>query len=63
METKQVDGYFGVKQVTREEFVRQWTDHFMQFYSLPCDATEMRELDRIKSRLAEMAGRAWDDIK
>lgn len=63
MTTKTVQGFFGPKQVTREEFIKEWTSHFMEFYSL-CETTQdFAELDAIKVKMIDLAGKRWDSMK
>lgn len=59
-QTKEVDGYFGPKQVTRAEFVRQWTMHFGQVFHLADSNAELKELAAMEARISEMAGVRWD---
>lgn len=61
--TKTVGGYFGPKQVTQDEFVAQWTQHFDQFYTLPNTRDALEELDRMKARISAMARERWNNIK
>jgi hypothetical protein len=63
MTTKTVQGFFGPKDITREEFVKQWADHFGQFYHLPETSEQMAELDAMKARLQTLAGEKWDKLK
>lgn len=63
MNTKTVHGHFGPKQITRDDFIKQWKDHFGQCYNL-CEQTgDFKEIDAMKERIAEMAGRNWDNLK
>lgn len=61
--TKTVHGYFGPKQVTRDEFVKQWTSHFGEAMHLADTTAEFDELQGMKQRIAELAGAKWDRIK
>jgi hypothetical protein len=61
--TKTVEGYFGPKQITREEYVKQWTSHFSQMYHLIDSSEDIKELDAMKEKLSKMAGVKWDRIK
>lgn len=61
--TKQVEGYFGPKQVTREEFIKRWTGHFTEFFNLAEASSEYEEMKRMQERMAALAGRKWDKIK
>jgi hypothetical protein len=60
--TKTVAGYLGPKQVTREQFVKQWADHFSEFYHLPETSEEFSSMQAMKTQIAEMAGRKWDAL-
>lgn len=61
--TKTVSSYFGDKQVTREEYVKQWTSHFGQLFHLAMTTREFDELEVMKIRIVEMAGNRWDQLK
>ena len=50
-----VDGFFGEKQVTREDFINQWVDHAAQLSSL--DFEFWLEL---KPQVTELAGQKFD---
>ncbi len=63
MQTKQVDGYFGPKQVTRAEFVAQWVQHFNQVLHLADNVAQLEELDTMSLRISELAGAKWDRLK
>lgn len=62
-QTKTVQGYFGEKQVTKEEFVKQWHEQFVQFLHLANTGSELDELDMMMRRIDELAGNKWDAIK
>jgi hypothetical protein len=62
MTTKTVQGYFGPKQVTREQYVKQWTDHFGEVYHLTSTTAEYDELTAMKARIADLAGQKWDGL-
>lgn len=61
--TKTVESFFGPKQVTREEFVKQWRSEFNQYMYLASSTDELNELAQMQSRIAAMAGTTWDRIK
>lgn len=61
--TKTVEGHFGPKQVTRNEFVKQWTTHFGQVFHLAATPAEFDELQAVKQRIAQLAGNRWDQLK
>jgi hypothetical protein len=61
--TKTVSGYFGDKQVTKEEFVKQWHTQFVQFLHLANTGKELDELDMMMHRIDELAAAKWDAIK
>lgn len=63
MTTKTVDGYFGPKQVTRDEFVTQWVSHFNQTLHLADNVAELEELDTMALRIKALAGAKWDRMK
>ncbi len=63
MTTKTVQGFFGPKAVTREEFVKIWADHFGQLYQLPETSEQMAEMDVMKARIETLAGERWDKLK
>ena len=61
--TKTVEGYFGKpKQITRDDFVKRWTEHFVEVFSLANSTAEYEELKAMKARIAELAGAAWERI-
>lgn len=62
MNTKTVDGYFGPKQVTREAFVKQWVEHFQQFYHLADTTAQFDDLKTTQLRIAALAGQKWDRL-
>jgi len=61
--TKTVYDYFGPKQITRAEFIKQWVDHFQQFYHLGENVDQLNQLAAMQTRITELAGRKWDDLK
>jgi len=63
MTTKTVDGYFGPRQVTREQFISQWTQHFSQVLHLTNTVAEFDELKVMQARIAALAGQKWDGLK
>jgi hypothetical protein len=63
MNTKTVEGYFGPKQVTRDEYVRQWTDHFSQILHLAGTTEEFKQLEIVRIQIAGLAGQKWDGLK
>lgn len=63
MTTKTVEGYFGPKQVTREQFVTQWKDSFWQFFHLTNTTDEFKEFEVMRERIAVLAGMKWDNLK
>ena len=60
--TKTVEGTFGPKQITREDFVKRWTSHFSQIFLLADTTSEYEELKNMSVRLEQLAGAAWDRI-
>jgi hypothetical protein len=60
--TKTVAGFFGPKQVTREEFVKEWTSHYGQVFHLAKTTAEYDELFAFKQRIAALAGAQWDKL-
>jgi hypothetical protein len=63
IETKTVAGYFGDKQVTKEEFVKEWKSHFGQLFALASTTNEFEELKQMQQRVIQLAGNAWESIK
>ena len=61
--TKMVEGYFGLKPVTREQFIAQWTQHFSQVLHLTNTVAEFDELKVMQERIAALAGQKWDGLK
>lgn len=61
MQTKTVEGFFGKpKQITRDDFIKRWTEHVGQMYCLAATTAEYKELRDMLNRVAELAGQAWD---
>lgn len=60
--TKTVEGTFGPKQITRDDFVKRWTEHFGEVLWLANSTAEYEELRAMKRRIAELAGAAWERI-
>ena len=58
--TIEVGGFFGPKQITREDFVKQWTDHVNQLHRLSFDHFD--EFCKIAGRVSEIAGQEWDRL-
>lgn len=62
MDTKIVEGTFGPKQVTRDEFVRRWENSVVEVGHL-CQTTEdYQTYEAIRSQVREMALRKWETI-
>lgn len=55
--TIEVEGYFGPKQTTKEEFVQYWTDHCNDFIYL-VDYMIETDMDWYKSLKAQVSERA-----
>lgn len=60
--TKIIEGYFGPKQITRDEFIKRWTGHFSELFYLARSSEELTELTVVSKRIADMAGDKWDKI-
>ncbi len=61
--TKEVDSFFGTKQVTRAEFVERWRKEVYQFYNLAVTTPHFKALDALLVDISEMAGAKWDSLK
>lgn len=61
--TKTVDGYFGPKQVTRDEFVKQWKNSVNELFYVTTTRDDHERVLAIQATAAEMAGRKWDELK
>jgi hypothetical protein len=62
--TKTFKAWFGDKEVTREEFVREWVETTYQYGHLflaNSDAPE--KLVAFQNTIAELAGMEWDNSK
>lgn len=62
-QTKTVEGHFGPKQITREDFIKRWSSHFNQMFNLANTTAEYEELKQVSQRVSELAGASWDRIK
>lgn len=62
-QTKTVDGHFGPKRVTREQFIQRWADHFAECVHLTDTTAEFDEFVGMKQRIKELAGAKWDRLK
>jgi hypothetical protein len=63
METKTLRTWFGDKQVTRDEFIKEWLEETMKFSALfGADPTLSAYLE-FRDAVAEQAGKKWDAIK
>lgn len=60
MQTKEVQGFFGPKQVTREDFIKQWRTHAADVYSLTLTTEDYEAVKALLNTVAEMAGRKFD---
>ena len=62
MNTITVSGYFGEKQINREDFISQWYENTEIWNLVDYEAMEvMGEMkDAIKKQVEEMAGMAFD---
>lgn len=63
MNTKTVEGYFGQKQVTRDEFVKQWKSSVNELFYVTTTRDDHERVLAIQASVAEMAGRKWDELK
>lgn len=61
--TKTVEGFFGPKQMTKAEFVKQWADHFAQVAYLTNSHAEALEVMAMQERIKAMAAAKWDNLK
>lgn len=61
MNTKTFDGFFGPKQVTKDEFIKQWLDTTHQYSSLFYRLGKGDELISFQCDLEDAAAKAWDD--
>lgn len=59
---KTVEGYFGPKQLTREEYTKRWTDHARELFSLSNTANDHNEIQTMIARVSVLAGASWDRI-
>ena len=60
MKTKSFDSFFGVKQVSREDFIKQWVETTKQYTSLFYSNGDGDKLLDFQFKLQELAGKAWD---
>lgn len=58
MNTITVNTYFGDRQMSREEFVKEWEDHMRQLHRLSW--RHMHEFQQMQARVAELAGEEFD---
>lgn len=58
--TKTVQGYFGDKQVTRAEFISQWTNTTHQYWHIAVTGDDAEKVDTILALVKEMAAKKWD---
>ncbi len=61
--TKTVQSFFGPKEITREEFIKQWKDQFTQFFQLSDTVEEFKEFKGVQHNIERMAARKWDMMK
>lgn len=61
--TKEVESFFGVKQVTRAEFVQQWTAQVSQFWHIATKSEDAEVIDTMLESVKKMAGAKWDAMK
>jgi len=61
MDTITVKNCFGnEKQISREDFVKQWSDHVRELNSLSWDHTE--EFQTMRKRVEQIAGEEFDSV-
>lgn len=60
--SKTVEGTFGPKKITREDFVKRWSGHFDQMFNLANTTAEYEEMKKMSERVRELAGASWDRI-
>ena len=63
MLTKTVEGTFGPKQVTQEEFVRRWTNIVSEVGYICETSADYRALEAMQSTIKALAERKWETIK
>lgn len=63
MTTKTVDSYCGEKQVTKAEFVNQWTQTTHQYWSLAIGGTDGEVIDSILASVKALAEKKWESLK
>ena len=54
--TKTVEGYFGPKQITRDDFIKRWAGLVGDAYSLANTSADIAELDKNEGTRREAGG-------
>jgi len=54
-ETITVAGHFGDKELTQEQFVKEWTDHVRQLQRLTCSTPWMEQVSKITATVRQQA--------
>jgi hypothetical protein len=63
MKTKTFDSFFGTKEVTKDEFIREWLGTTHQYSQLFYGAENGKALIDFQLELEELAAKAWDNHK
>lgn len=63
METKTVQGTFGPKQITKDEFVKQWTNSIAEIGYICETGDDYRTLQAMQEQVRKLAERKWEMIK
>lgn len=57
-----VNGHFEERQITKIEFVRQWSSHAKELYLLASEAVAATEIGEIVEKVEDMATREFERL-
>lgn len=57
---KSFEGFFAKVDLSRDEYIKRWLNHFSEFYKIADSDMDYNDLDDCKSTIKRMAGNSWD---
>ena len=58
----EVEGHFGLKKVTKQQFINAWTEHVRELRRIDYSDSWMEEVDVMKSKVEWKAGQEFEKL-